>query len=67
MVGGLKYNEVRVQLASVYVCLQLYSTTGQAGHTIDHPQLMRKLVNNLLHVIENTDHSALISSLVGLY
>ena len=69
VVGGLKYNDVNVQLASVYVCIQLYSLTPSrqlSRHALHHPRLTQKLVHDLLHLLEHTNHSALISSLVGL-
>ena len=67
VVGGLKYNDVNVQLASTYVCIQLYSPapSGQSSRTLHHPRLTQKLVCDLLHLLENTNHNALISSLVG--
>ena len=69
MVGGLKYNDVNVQLASVYTCVQLYSQgpAGQSSQMVHHQRVTQKLVHDLLHVLEQTSHSGLISSLVGLY
>jgi len=67
MMGGLKYNDVNVQLASVYTCVQLYSR-GPADHSsqlVHNHRVTQKLVHDLLHVLEQTNHAGLISSLVG--
>lgn len=69
MVGGLKYNDVNVQLASVYTCIQLYSRgpASQSSQMVQHPRATQKLVHDLLHLVMNTNHAALISGLVGEY
>jgi len=69
VVGGLIYSDINVQLASVYTCIQLYSLSpsGQLAHMLHHPRLKQKLVHNLLYLLEHTNDSALIASLVGLY
>ena len=69
MVGGLKYNDISVQLASVYTCIQLYSRgpAGQSCQMVQCPRVTQKLVHNLLQLLEHTNHNALITSLVGRY
>jgi len=69
VVGGLKYNDVSVQLASVYICIQLYSR-GPAGHSsqmVQYPRVTQKLVHDVVHLLKHANHDALISSLVGQY
>jgi len=67
VVGGIKYNDVTVQLACVYTCIQLYSgqPAGQSSVMVRHPRLTQKLVHDVVHLLNHTNNNALISSLVG--
>jgi len=67
VVGALRYNDVNVQLCSVYACVQLYSRgpATQSSQMVHSTRVTQKLVHDLVHVLEQTNHTGLISSLVG--